>query len=211
MGDKKKQSTLFKFDFSKKIPHRHELQEVPGRSFVEDDDVRLYRCDTCKKHFKSKSGLTMHVSWCTSKKDSEKEKVQSTKKIDEMPLILESSVEAVEPQKEPTVIDVDENIEETVEECQEIEKSARGSEKGESSQHHREKKNRLSYDTEFKLKVIEEAKRNQMNDVAFKYSISKSMVSTWVKNEKKITDAAVDRHRKMMKKIRPSTKHSKSS
>ena len=47
MGDKKKQSTLFKFGFSKKIPHRNELQEVPGRSFVEDDDVSLYHCDTC--------------------------------------------------------------------------------------------------------------------------------------------------------------------
>eukprot|EP00795_Rhopilema_esculentum_P014944 gene14944-biopygen848 len=117
------------------------------------------------------------------------------------------SAEAVEPQKEPTAIDVDENIEETVEECQEIEKSARASEAGESSQHHREKKNRLSYDTEFKLKVIEEAKKNQKNDVAFKYNISKSMVSTWVKNEKKITDAAAHSHRKMMKKIRPSTRH----
>eukprot|EP00794_Sanderia_malayensis_P003861 gene3861-4397_t len=33
------------------------------------------------------------------------------------------------------------------------------------------------------------------------------MVLTWVKTEQKITDAAVDKHRKMMKKIRPSTRH----
>ena len=58
----------------------------------------------------------------------------------------------------------------------------------------REKRNRRSYDNEFKLKVIEEAKTSQKNEVALKYNISKSMVTTWVQNERKITDAAVDRH-----------------
>ncbi len=51
MGDKKKQSTLFNFGFSKKIPHQDELHEVPGPSFVEDDDIRVYRCDACNEAF----------------------------------------------------------------------------------------------------------------------------------------------------------------
>eukprot|EP00794_Sanderia_malayensis_P011559 gene11559-12751_t len=207
MGDKKKQLTFLKFGFSEKIPHRNELQDVHVRSFVKDDDVSLYHCDTCNKHFKTKSGLTMHMCWCTSQKVSEREKELPTKKINENPLTLESSAEAVEPQRESTIIDVDENIEETVEECQEIETSARGSETGESNRHHREKNNKLSYDTEFKLKVIQEAKRNQKNDVVFKYHISKWMVSSWVQNEQKITDAAANSSREMMKKITPSKRH----
>ena len=33
------------------------------------------------------------------------------------------------------------------------------------------------------------------------------MVTTWVQNEQKSADTAVDRHMRLMKKIRPSTKH----
>ena len=39
MGDKKRQSALFKFGFTKNIPHRN-----VGCSFVEDDEVSLYNC-----------------------------------------------------------------------------------------------------------------------------------------------------------------------
>eukprot|EP00794_Sanderia_malayensis_P002733 gene2733-3158_t len=70
-------------------------------------------------------------------------------------------------------------------------------------------KNRRSYDNDFKFKIIEEAKHNQKNDVPVKYAIDQSLVRKWVKKEKKILEAAVDKHRKILKKIRPSTKHRK--
>ena len=41
MGDKKRQPTLFTFGFTKNIPHRNDLHEVAGCSFIEDDEVSL--------------------------------------------------------------------------------------------------------------------------------------------------------------------------
>ena len=93
-------------------------------------------------------------------------------------------------------------------ECQDREKSAEQSTAEEEENYKpQEKRNRRSYDNEFKLKVIEETKMSQKNEVALKYNISKSIVTTWVQNERKITDAALNRHMQLMKKIRPSTKY----
>ena len=181
--------------------HRNDLHQVAGCSFAEDDEVSLYNCKICHKHFKSKAGLTMHVSWCTSKSGDKKVLSKSIP----MPL-EEGGAEIEDPQKkvekESTVAE-----EETVE-CQDREKSAEQSTAEEEENYKpREKRNRRSYDNEFKLKVIEETKTSQKNEFTLKYNISKSMVTTWVQNERKIIDTVVDRHMRLMKKIRPSTKH----
>ena len=142
----------------------------------------------------------MYLAWCTSK--SSDKKVLSNS----IPMSLEEGgAEIEDPQKkipkESTVVE-----EETVE-CQDREKSAEQSTAEEENCKPREKRNRHSYDNEFKLKVIEDTKTSQKNEVALKYNISKSMVTTWVQNERKITDTAVGRHIKLMKKIKPSAKH----
>ena len=189
------------FGFTKNIPHQNDLHQVAGCSFVEDDEISLYNCKICHKHFKSKAGLTMHISWCTSKRVDKKVLSKS------IPIPLEEGCAEIEdPQKE---VEKESTVaeEETVE-CQDREKSAEQSTAEEEENYKPwEKRNRRSYDNEFKLKVIEETKMSQKNEVALKYNISKSMVTTWVQNERKIADTAVDRHMRLMKKIRPSTKH----
>ena len=93
----------------------------------------------------------------------------------------DSGIEIDDPQQkiqqESTVME-----EETVE-CQDREKSAEQSTAEEENYKPQEKRNRRSYDNEFKLKVIEETKTSQKNEVALKYNIPKSMVTTWVQNE----------------------------
>ena len=144
-GRQKRQSSFFKFGFTKNIPHGNDLHQVAGCSFVEDDEVRLYNCKICHKVFKSKAGLTMHVSWCTSKSGDKKVLSKS------IPMPLEEGCAEIEdPQKkvekESTVAE-----EETVE-CQDREKSAEQSTAEEEENYKpREKRNRRSYDNEFKL------------------------------------------------------------
>ena len=55
--------------------------------------------------------------------------------------------------------------------------------------------------------MIADAKYSQMNDVAYKYDIDKSLVIKWRKEEKKIMDVPVTAHRKLIKKIQPSIRH----
>ena len=45
------------------------------------------------------------------------------------------------------------------------------------------------------------------NDVAEKYGIRKSLLPKWKKNAKSIEDAVDQKHKKLLKKIRPSTRH----
>ena len=66
---KSKQATLFQFKFTRSVKHRGKLVEVPGEDFVaEDADYYTIRCDTCRKGFKNRAGLTMHVAWCEAKR-----------------------------------------------------------------------------------------------------------------------------------------------
>ena len=57
--------------------------------------------------------------------------------------------------------------------------------------------------------MICEANMNSFNDnnVAEKYGIHKSLLSKWKKNAKRIEDAVDQKHKKLLKKIRPSTRH----
>ena len=68
---------------------------------------------------------------------------------------------------------------------------------------------RNAYTNEFKYKIIFQANMNSFNDndVAEKYGIHKSLLSKWKKNAKSIEDAVDQKHKKLLKKIRPSTRH----
>eukprot|EP00794_Sanderia_malayensis_P002845 gene2845-3290_t len=122
-------------------------------------------------------------------------------------MVLNNTDQAVD---EPEVTETDST---TAKEAEEIICLAEATEATEPSKYKKDgrggAKNRRSYDNDFKFIIIEEAKRNQKNDVAVKYAIDQSLVRKWVKKEKKILEAAVDKHRKILKKIRPSTKHRK--
>ena len=62
----KKQSTLFRFGFKKKVEHRGKIVEIKEKEFT--DDIRgIYKCSNCEKRFKSKAGLVMHDAWCKDK------------------------------------------------------------------------------------------------------------------------------------------------
>ena len=44
-------------------------------------------------------------------------------------------------------------------------------------------------------------------DVAQKYGMNKSFFSKWEKDAKNIEDAVAQKHKRLLKKIRPSTRH----
>ena len=195
MGDKKRQSTLFKFGFTKNIPHRNDLHQVALAVHLLRMMKLVY---TIARYVISTSKVKLALQ-CTYLGALRKRRQESA--IKEHPnAIGGGGAEIEDPQKKV-------EKEETVE-CQDKEKSAEQSTAEEEENYKpRENRNRRSFDNEFKLKVIEETKTSQKNEVALKYNISRSMVTTWVQNERKITDTAVDRHMRLMKKIRPSTKH----
>ncbi len=61
---KKKQTTLMKFCFSKKIKHNSKLVEDETPSFVSDSEIAgVIPCDDCNLRFKLRQGLTMHIAW----------------------------------------------------------------------------------------------------------------------------------------------------
>ena len=59
---KKKQTTLTKFGFSKKIEHNSKLVEVETPNFVSDASG-VIPCSECNLRFKSRQGLSMHMAW----------------------------------------------------------------------------------------------------------------------------------------------------
>ena len=63
---KGKQATLFKFHFKRTVKHKGNFVEVKGEDFVKEDEDHSTVCDVCRKGFKSRAGLTMHVTWCES-------------------------------------------------------------------------------------------------------------------------------------------------
>ena len=65
--------------------------------------------------------------------------------------------------------------------------------------------NRKSYDYNFKMEVVEVDA--PIEDVALQFNIHKSLVSKWKKDKSVILDRAMDEHKKLMKKGRPSNKH----
>ena len=68
---------------------------------------------------------------------------------------------------------------------------------------------RKSYDNSFKMTVINACKRKRTpdQDIAMEFGIDKSLISKWKKQEKKICDASVQSHLKILRKNRPSKKH----
>ena len=68
---------------------------------------------------------------------------------------------------------------------------------------------RKSYDNNFKMTVINACKRKRISDqdIAMEFGIDKSLLSKWKKQEKKICDASVQSHLKILRKNRKSKKH----
>ena len=74
--------------------------------------------------------------------------------------------------------------------------------------HEKEKKKRKQYDFVFKMDIIEQVESGILYiDVAFNNNIDKSLVSRWIQNKKNIINGASDKHRKLFKKNKKSTKH----
>ena len=45
-------------------------------------------------------------------------------------------------------------------------------------------------------------------DIAQKYGVNKSLLSKWKKDAKNIEDVVAEKHKRLLKKVRPSTRHS---
>ena len=54
MATKRKQTTLFKYNFTKKVKHNESLVEVKGNEFL--DESSKFKCKTCAGSFRSKQG-----------------------------------------------------------------------------------------------------------------------------------------------------------
>ena len=139
----------------------------------------------CKSLFKTKGAQWMHEKWCKQEVASEEHILfsnSSEKSEEHFGAIAKSVVENL-------VTKIVQNEEESVNAL---------------------KKERSSYDSEFKLKVINEVKGSTLAlcDVAQKHGIHKSLVTKWKQDEKRIiSHVAEGKVKKLMKKGRPSNKH----
>ena len=55
MASKRKQTTLFKYNFKKKVEHKGTLVEIKGKDFL-DNESGIFKCTNCKDSFISKQG-----------------------------------------------------------------------------------------------------------------------------------------------------------
>eukprot|EP00794_Sanderia_malayensis_P003797 gene3797-4322_t len=89
---KKKQSTLFNSNFTRKVLHRGEMTSVAEQAFVEESETRA-KCQFCEKKFKTSGGLAGHLHWCQKKESSLKQLVASTSST--MPLEIHTLGELI--------------------------------------------------------------------------------------------------------------------
>ena len=54
-ASRRKQTTLFKYNFFKKVEHKGTLVEIKGKDFL-DNESGIFKCTNCKDSFISKQG-----------------------------------------------------------------------------------------------------------------------------------------------------------
>ena len=189
----KKQTTLFKYSFTKVVQHRNEAVDIGLQQpdFVEEKGI--FPCDKCPQRFKSRAGLSSHTMWAHPHQQTSSSISDSIRKSVRVRTV-EMDVNLVVNQLVTNVIREEERVEN--------EESSKGR-KGASK--------RKSYDAFFKLRVLEELEQGNVaaDDVAFNNNIHKSLVTKWKDSKKAIVDAASAKHLRLLKKQRRSTKHDK--
>ena len=50
MASKRKQTTLFKYNFKKKVEHKGTLVDIKGKDFL-DNESGIFKCKNCKDSF----------------------------------------------------------------------------------------------------------------------------------------------------------------
>ena len=63
MDKRKKQTTLFRYNFSKNIKHRDSFVSISASLFPEESKLSIFGCNGCMKQFNSNLGRIMHEAW----------------------------------------------------------------------------------------------------------------------------------------------------
>ena len=208
---KKKQTTLTKFGFSKKIEHNRKLVEVETPNFVSDVSG-VIACSKRNLRFKSRQGLSMHIAW-THGKNKEAQGSSSSKSCDISTVHTidrPQQVEQVDNRGEPLAKGTDEqvrcatgehptdsNIEDETTEKQTKTKQSGGANK------------RKKYDYIFKMTAIDLLDQGiPQIDIALQLNVDVSMISRWKIQRKEIKEGAASKHRQLFVKHRPGLKYS---
>ena len=185
---KKRQATLFKYGYSKKVKHRNELVEVCGEKLC-TEEPGLIKCDDCDNRFKTRQGLSMHRMWAHQNPSSsapDKKFFGPNKVDDDVPkdvqIVLEKVLKAVEG------------------DVLEIEPVLKVGRRGANV--------RRKYDFIFKMKIIDLIDQGiPQRDIALQNDIDESLVSKWKGQRETIIDGAASKHRKLFTKNRKGNKH----
>ena len=186
----KRQASLFKYGFIKKVKHRNTLVNVSVGDYVHETGI--HTCSLCDKSFKSTQGLSSHVYWAhpatfSANKSESALKVINAKIEKDVKLTVDKLILSVVENSSPVITTTNNNDTET------IDFNVDGSSSKEA--HEKEKKKRKQYDFVFKMDIIEQVESgNPHIEVAFNNNIDKSLVNRWIQSKKNIIDGASDQH-----------------
>ena len=189
-----KQSTLFKYGFTKKIHHRNNLADVSGEDFVSGSS-EIYKCNSCDNSFKSRQGLSMHVIWAHPTSNNANKSEAALK-------VVNSHIELAVKRT------LDDLVSTVATEIASVNNPASNTDVSPPPEAVKVRKRRKQYDFVFKMEIIEQVESGiSPIDVAFNNNIDKSLVARWLQNKRQIIDGASSQHRKLFSKNRKSTKH----
>ena len=198
----KKQKTLAAFGFTKTVSHRGVPSTVDLPTEVDVMKHYSVECENCKGRFKNTQGLGVHKLSCL------KVAVSASG-------IAPAPVPANQPEATSSTADdvTEANVDFTIsamnnlpaqpgkadsEEPNKIDgrRSAKGAKK------------RQSYSSKFKAEIIHQCQPGtSQHRIAEENCISQALISKWLKNKDAIISDAIDQHKKLFKKQRPSTKY----
>ena len=183
---KRKQTSLFNYDFTKKISHGGKLANVvPGN----EGNKTNFVCGICGKNLKTSQPLGMQTTWCKSKAETNLVSNNNTR------IAFNQTINEIKKEKN------DEKIVKSV-----IEKPVVDVEASELAQIPDKRK---SYTLKEKVDALNDLNDGMIpRDVGFKYKVHKSMKTRWKAKEKEIYGRYVESKKAdFFRKCRRNDKH----
>ena len=209
---KKKQKTLGAFGFTKTVKHRGEPTVVDIPNEVDVAKYNTVECANCKGRFKTNQGLGVHKLSCV-KNNTDVSKTKDgahpprgfTRPDDNQ--VTEADVDTVastntELATEPPTPNDDEygSSKDVKRKNDETKIDGRKYAKGANK--------RRSYSAKFQADIIHQCQPGvSQHKIAEENNINQALISKWLKKKDSIIAAAVDQHKKLFTKQRPSTKY----
>ena len=202
---------MTKLGFSKKFEHNSKLVEIETPNFVSDVSG-VIPCSECNLRFKSRQGLSMHITW-THGKNKEAQGSSSSKSRDISTVHTrdrQQQVEQVDNRGEPLAEGTDEQVR-----CATGEHPTDSNIEGETAEKQPKTKQsggankRKKCDFIFKMKAIDLLDQGiPQTDIALQLNVDVSVTSRWKSQRKQIIEGVASKHRQLCMKHRPGLKYS---